>query len=245
MSTDKAAAGDSLQEKNAPALRIRFYKPQDRPRIRELCADTGFLGNPIDPVFQDRELFADFLTAYYTDVEPESAIVCEVDGIVKGYLIGSRHPRRQLCYQLLHAPIYAYKILTRWFTYNAATRSYLYWLIKRGSKETPYTPKGIPHFHINLLPEARNVANTRALIDAFLTYLYKQGEKKVYGQIVTFDTRRGPRMFERYGFKVIDTREVTKYQAFHPNPVYLYTVIKDLTLNPTLYGHDLGRNPKS
>ena len=51
---------------------IRAYRRSDREPIRRLCCDTGFLGEPIDPVYEDRELFADFLTTYYTDHEPES-----------------------------------------------------------------------------------------------------------------------------------------------------------------------------
>jgi len=66
-------------------FQIRKFRVGDRDTVRGLCCDTGFLGNPIDPVFEDRRLFADFLTAYYTDWEPESAFVIEVDGQVKGY----------------------------------------------------------------------------------------------------------------------------------------------------------------
>ena len=33
--------------------------------MRELCCETGFLGRAIDPVFEDRELFANFFTDYY------------------------------------------------------------------------------------------------------------------------------------------------------------------------------------
>ena len=69
---------------------IRGYKASDRIAVRKLCCATGFLGAPIDPVFQDRELFADFLTTYYTDHEPESSFVLEVDGEIRGYLLGSR-----------------------------------------------------------------------------------------------------------------------------------------------------------
>ena len=54
---------------------IRKFQPADRARVRELCCETGFLGKPIDPVFEDRELFADYLTAYYTDWEPQSSFV--------------------------------------------------------------------------------------------------------------------------------------------------------------------------
>jgi hypothetical protein len=66
--------------------------------VRRLCCETGFLGKPIDPVFEDRELFADYLTAYYTDVEPEAAFVLEHEGVVKGYLLGSRRPLRHQWY---------------------------------------------------------------------------------------------------------------------------------------------------
>jgi hypothetical protein len=50
---------------------IRGYRRSDREAVRKLCCDTGFLGDPIDPVYEDRELFADFLTTYYTDHEPD------------------------------------------------------------------------------------------------------------------------------------------------------------------------------
>ena len=50
--------------------------------MRKLCCDTGFLGDPIDPVYEDRELFADFLTSYYTDHEPESCFLLDVDGTI-------------------------------------------------------------------------------------------------------------------------------------------------------------------
>ena len=59
---------------------IRSYRASDREAVRKLCCDTGFLGDPINPVYEDRQLFADFLTAYYTDHEPESCFLLEVDG---------------------------------------------------------------------------------------------------------------------------------------------------------------------
>ena len=41
-------------------------------------------------------------------------------------------------------------------------------------------------------------------MSAYLSYLYRSGEKRVCGQIVTFESRRGEKMFERYGFKVLN-----------------------------------------
>ena len=47
--------------------------------------------------------------------------------------------------------------------------------------------------------------------------------------MVTFESRRGAKVLERYGFRVVEKREITKWRDKHPEPVYLTTVIKKLT----------------
>ena len=221
-------------------FKIRPYEPRDRDAVRRICCETGFLSNPIDPVFEDRELFADFLTSYYTDVEPESSVIIESSSGVRGYVMGCRFPEKQSDYNLQTAPGRVAKLLWRFlFRYKNSTRAYIWWLLTRGRKEVPFTPKGMAHFHINLLPDAKSVGQTRALIDSFLEYLVRVGEKAVYGQMVTFEKRRGERMFARYGFVVRDSVEVTKYRRYLDKPVYLFTVIKDLTAGKKLYDQDL------
>jgi ribosomal protein S18 acetylase RimI-like enzyme len=224
---------------------IRPYRPEDRATVRAICADTGFLGKPIDPVFEDRELFADYLTSYYTDAEPESTLICEFNGEVKGYVMGSRFPRRKAAFERRMLPGLVTRGLWRCFTrpYNAASRKYIWWILTQARKELPFTPRDVPHLHLNVRPEARNVRATREMVDIFLRYLLACGEKQVYGQVVTYESRRGIRMFERYGFRVIDEREVTKYREMHPGKVYLFTILKDLALNPTIYGADLRDKP--
>lgn len=223
-----------------PAIRIRHYRPEDRTAVRTICCDTGFLGRPIDEVFQDRELFADYLTRYYTDREPESAVVLEADGAVQGYILGCRYPVRQKAFNRWHNLRLGLRGLLRYpFHYNAATRHYVRWILTRGRKEVPWTPQDMAHFHINLRPAYRSVRGTHDLIQFFLDYLYRAGEPAVYGQMVTYEKRRGERMFARYGFEVRDCVEVTKYSHLVDTPVYLFTVIKDLRTNPRLYGKDL------
>lgn len=214
---------------------LRAYRPADREVVRRLCCETGFLGEPIDPAFEDRELFADFLTAYYTDWEPESAFVLEFDGQVKGYLLGSRRPLRQQCYNAYQNAGLFFRGLFRYWRYNAASRRFIHWIIWHGWREVPASPRRTAHFHINLLPEARNVASTRALMDAYLKYLHEHGEKSVYGQMVTFESRRGFKMFERYGFKVLNRSEISKYRTLRDEPVFLCTVVKNLDENSQLY----------
>ena len=220
---------------------VRPYRAEDRAAIRRICADTGFLGKPIDPVFEDRELFADYLTAYYTDAEPESTYVALMDGEVKGYMMGSRFPRRKARYEATRLPLLALRGAWRYVTwpYNTATRKYVRWILTQARHEVPLTPPDMAHIHFNILPEAQGVRNLREIVEKYMAYLVASGEKQVYGQVVSYGSHRGERMFARYGFRLIDRREVTKYRDFYPGKVELLTVVKDLTENPFIYGLDL------
>jgi len=214
---------------------IRKFRSEDRVRVRELCCATGFLGTPIDPVFEDRELFADYLTAYYTDWEPESAFVLLVNGDIRGYLLGSRRPLRQQLYNFYNNAALLLRGIVRYPRYAASSKKFVHWVLRTAWREVPAAPRRTAHFHINLLPEARSVAHTRAIMDAYLRHLTEHGEKRVYGQVVVFEDRRGTKMFERYGFRVLNRAEITKYRDVHPEPVYLCTVVKDLEENDQLY----------
>jgi len=222
------AAGDPH-----PLIQLRPYRPGDLEAVRRICADTGFLGNPIDPVFEDRELFADYLTGYYTRFEPEALLVCEVDGEVRGYLMGCRRALLRQAYQFLANFVVAGKALYRCLRrpYNSASRRFLRWVLMNSWREVPVTPRNMPHFHMNILPDARSVRNTRALIRTFLDFLRSHDCRSVYGQVVTYSGRRTVSLFRRYGFHVIDRVEVTKYRSIHGGRVLLCTVIKDLTQN--------------
>lgn len=221
---------------DARQFEIRKFDPAtDRARIRELCCQTGFLGNPIDPVFEDRQLFADYLTAYYTDWEPESSFVLLVNGEIRGYLLGSRQPFRQQVYNFYNNIALFLRGIFRYRNYNAASKKFVRWVLTQAWKEVPVAPKRTAHFHINLLADARQIATTHALVDTYLKYLHAHGEKKVYGQMVVFEDRRSTKMFERYGFRVINKAEITKYREIHPERVYLCTVEKDLEANEQLY----------
>lgn len=211
------------------AFTIRSYRASDREAVRRLCCETGFLGEAIDPVYEDRELFADFLTTYYTDHEPESSFVIEnADGELHGYLLGSRRPLLNQLYSFYQNVCLFLRALLRYPQYGPHSRRFIRWLLLNGWREVPAAPHHTPHFHINLLPDARKMSTTRAILSAYFSYLHGAGEKRVYGQIVTFESRRGEKMFERYGFKVLNRAEITKYKAYHPESVYLSTVIKNL-----------------
>lgn len=207
---------------------IRYYRREDRRQVRHICAETGFLGDPIDPLFEDRELFADFLTAPYTDAEPENCLVLEgEEGRLLGYIMGSRSAWKHRGYLAFRgAGWFVRALLGYFFRYGEASRKYLRWIITRGRQETPSTPSRGVHFHINLLPEVRGLMIGKKLFDTFLDRMGELGEKSVFGQVISKEERRTERMFARYGFQLTDSREVTKFKAQRKEVVHLLTLVQ-------------------
>ena len=72
----------------ATSLAIREYEPTDRARVREIACLTAFRNRGHGVLIDDASLFADYWTRYYTDIEPQSALVAERDGRVVGYCLG-------------------------------------------------------------------------------------------------------------------------------------------------------------
>ena len=149
----QAPSGDVLP----PPFVIRRYRSSDRDTVRWLCCETGFLGQPIDPVFEDRELFADFLTNYYLVREPESALRHRGRRRGAGYLLGCRFPLRNQFYNFLQNLSMFGTLVRRYRRYNAASRRFVHWIFLNGWREVPAAPKRTAHFHINLLPDARSI----------------------------------------------------------------------------------------
>jgi hypothetical protein len=209
-------------------FQVRRYRPSDRDSVRALCCETGFLGRAIDPVFEDRELFADFLTDYYLRHEPDSAFVVTKNDCVQGYLLGSHQPARHRIHSLWQIFNFGPKIVRRYFGYRPESRRYIHWLISKAWREVPAAPRHIGHFHVNLLPTVKSIQVFRQLLETYLRHLYDHGVKQVHAQMVTFDGRRGTKLFERYGFKVINQSEITKYRRYTDQTVYLSTIVKTL-----------------
>ena len=189
------------------------------------------MGNPIDEIFSDREVFADFFTRYYTDYEPQNALVTEdlESGEVVGYLLGSLRYRYQALMQVvLMLTRLVPKVVFRFLTgrYNAASRRFLYWVIFKSVRETPPAPRRSAHFHINLLPTYRTKSYGRDMIFTFFEHAHAQGIRRIYGQIQTKDDRRTS-FWTRYGFREISRRRITKFDRYHGEPVYVSTLFRD------------------
>jgi hypothetical protein len=231
---DRAFAVDAQQTSeriamaNIKSFVVRRYDRTDRTAVRQVCCDTGFLGRPIDPVFEDRDLFADFFTDYYLRCEPDAAFVVTVDDAVVGFILGCRYPFRHQLFSVAQSVVLASKILLRYPRYKPETKRYLWWVLRNARREVPPAPRRIGHFHVNFLPQVKSIAAFREILEKFLRFLADQRVAQISAQMVTYDDRRGFSLLERYGFRVLNRSEITKFKEFSNQKVYLSTIVRDL-----------------
>lgn len=190
--------------------RIRAYEARDRAAVRRICFDTGYMGDPVAWQWDDPESFADLFSAWYTDHEPASALVAEVDGTVAGYLLGCRDTSR------LATPgrVAAHHLLRRGLLLRTGTAPVLWRALADLGREATrghrpslgvHDPRWPAHLHIDLLPRARGLGLGRRLVDRWLASLRADGVPGCHletwaenaGAIaffrsVGFETRGGP-----------------------------------------------------
>jgi len=184
------------------------------------------MGEPVEAYFEGRELFADMWTKYWTDYEPESALVAEVEGQVVGYLLGCLDTDRQ-------EKIFAREIQPKlvrdffiqgnflssknWRYLRRVVRSY-----RRGEFHDPMKMvKSLypAHLHTNIAPaEFRGQGLGKALMQAYLAYL---GGHKVKGVhlVTTSRNRAALGLYYRMGFKELFRGPLTCYDHVLSEPL--------------------------
>lgn len=192
-------------ERNEPS--IHRYRDADRTGVRSLCCDTADSGEPVERFFPDREVFADLVTRYYTDIDPDSSWVVKSEGLVVGYLNGCLDTRRfgrTMAIRIL--PRLAGKSILRGTWFRPQARRFItlntpLWIHHTsGSKnDEDHYPA---HFHINLAPghRARQIGTT--LVERFLTVLQESHIPGVHAN-VREDNERACAFFTRLGFTEI------------------------------------------
>ncbi len=187
-----------------PGIECRPYRRGDRSAVREICCETGHLGDPIDPYFGDREVFADFVTLWYTDVDPAWSFVAVDRGRVVGYLLGCADSMRYnreapRLWRRLALKAVARGVILRPSTAPMASRLLVDFLTERPSFGW-YGERFPAHLHINLLPEARGRGAGRMLMEAFCGALQSAGVPGVFLE-TSCENERAVAFFEAMGFE--------------------------------------------
>jgi ribosomal protein S18 acetylase RimI-like enzyme len=154
-------------------LDIRAFTAADRDAVRSIAFDTGFMGESIAWLWRDRDTFADLVTNYYLDREPESVIVAEQRGAIVGYLTGcvdsrrargaaAQEIRRLLRHGVLVKPGVA---LFFWRSAFDIVRD------REPLDDALRDPRWPAHLHINLLPVGRGRGLGQRLMHTWLERL--------------------------------------------------------------------------
>ncbi len=212
-------------------VRIRLYREPDRPAIRRLCCDTGFLGNPVDALFRDRELFADLFTNAYLDCEPDCAFVAEVDGRVVGYLLGAVSKRFD--WDLMRSGFctavkMVFRLLRGRYAGHPRSGRFVRWLLLSGFAEQPKHPANAAHLHWDLDKGFRGRGVCRRLWEVYEQRLHRAGIKQCYGSFFSYPQRRPEAVYARYGFRVFDRKPTTIFEPEIEGPVEVVCVQKEI-----------------
>ena len=205
---------------------VRKYEPKDRDKVRWICCETGFMGDPVEIYFQGRELFADMWTKYWTDYEPESAFVAEVNHQVVGYVMGALDTDRQE--QIFEKEILP-KIVRNFF-FKGVCLHFQNWRYlrrvarskRRGEFNEPMRqvkPEYPAHLHTNIAPpEFRGKGIGKALMKTYLDYLRQHKSKGVH-LVTTSRNKMALGLYSNLGFKDLFRGPLTCYDHVLNEPL--------------------------
>ena len=213
------------------SLEVRRFEGRDRADVRRICCDTADAGAPLEGLLAEsnadarhavydpsvdesgsRELFADLITAAYTDFFPELAWVACLDGRVVGYLTGcidEPRLRRVVRFRVLPGALWrAFRrgVLWRRAWMGLALANLDFWRHLDCSHQGALANCSA-HLHLNLSVEARGRGAGRELLRNFLDVARARGMRQVTAS-VREDNARGRSFFEREGFIVLRRRRL-------------------------------------
>lgn len=188
-------------------LVVRPYEAGDRAAVRDVCYRTGYMGDPIDWQWRDEPSFADVFCGYYTDGEPESAFVVEVDGAVAGYLLGCVDSRRAWNPgRIIGRHIVRRGLLWRRGAAGVIWRGIGDAVVDVASRRVDLRdlefrdPRWPAHLHIDLLPVARDRGAGRQLVTAWFGRLRSLGVAGCHLQTMA-ENGSALAFFEALGFR--------------------------------------------
>jgi len=215
---------------------IRKYQPEDRDRVRYICCETGFLGEPQEAVFIGRDIFADLWSSYWTDREPESAFVAEVEGRVEGYMLGCLDTRRQerIWNKEILPKVGLRMLLPTWWG-KSINRKFIRAMVRshrRGEFRVPLRKiiaEFPAHLHTNIAdPSLRGQGLGGAMMRVYLDYLREHNITGVHLGTTSHNRQAVP-FYEYFGFKIIAKKHLTCYDhVITDPPLYLLYMAKSL-----------------
>jgi ribosomal protein S18 acetylase RimI-like enzyme len=188
---------------------VRPYEGRDRAAVRRICHATGYMGEPVAWLWRDPESFADMFTSYYTDAEPQSAWVAELDGDVAGYLLGCVDSRRAWN----PAAVFGRQLVRRGIALRPGTAGFVWRSFadiardavhRRLPPSSVYDERWPAHLHIDLLPALRGRGVGATLMRRWLEELRSRGVPGCHLETLG-ENAAAIAFFESVGFRLAGT----------------------------------------
>ena len=225
-------------------IRLRFYRPEDRPTLARIMTSTAMRGRPAREFYEDEAVVRRIFFDYYVDREPECCLVAEVDGQIVGYVLGCRRTARYERYLMVHlgpwlfARVVGSLVGLRYR--RAATYRSLWWVVARAWREVPpVSLKRYPaHVHVGLEPGLRTrqprllwYACWARLAEALEPLMRSKGVRGIHGHTA-----------EPVGQEFFATRlKLFGWQAAGTRPFSLFARVAGQRWRMTLMTHDCAR----
>jgi len=183
---------------------IRPYRSDDAERVRSICHRTGFMGEPVDWLWRDRDSFTAFFCDWWITNRPGSVLVAELDGRAAGYLLGCEDSR-----EVSHeARTFVRQFLGRGCWGRPGTAGVMWRMLGDGLvdglrgqlPDRVWDERWPAHLHVNLLPELRRQGAGRRLVTEWLESLRARGVPGCHLQ-TTAENSRAVSFFETMGFE--------------------------------------------
>jgi GNAT superfamily N-acetyltransferase len=204
---------------------IRPYQAGDRAAVREISWQTAFRGDPADTFFEDKELFEDFLTYYFTDREPRSSFVADKAGEVVGYIIGAKDIRRVNRFYRKNFIFFVIKALVRGAFLRRKSCVFIFSCLRsffNGEFRQPDFSGEYPAtLHINLKKDHRGGLVGAGLMAAYTEYLRREHIRGVHLATISEEACR---FFKQQGFSLVFEQKRSCFRFFLKIdiPVYIF-----------------------
>ena len=196
--------------------------------VRAIACETAARGEPVECFFHDREVFADLLTRYYTEWEPQSLWVAERDGQVVGYLTGcldTRRYHRVMRWRIIPAAALRgllMGLLCRSETWRLVRAAIATWRLGGAGSSKPLREHPA-HLHVNVRRDVRGQQVGQRLVTRFIQQVCTAGLRGIYAAVRS-DNPSACRFFERQGFAPLSRSPVAfpsgERLAFHETVIY-------------------------
>lgn len=222
------SGGHVFTTKKDEAL-IRCYQHADRESVRQLCCDNGYLGDPIDGAFSDRDLYASIFIDPYLDHYPEWTFVAEYEGQIVGYLTAATGFRYCGQQALSGSLALCRLVATCIFQENTASlkdKKFLTWLFFRSWRERVHRPSTAVHMHFGVQAAYRGRFVAQRLWMTFERELQLHDIDHYYGEIITIRPQQVARVYQRFGLKLYDQKLSTMFAHVDPRPVWAMCIMR-------------------